>query len=256
MSMANSTYFRRILIIEDIENESIYDVIGRMEVLIEIFNKDKNYHQLIPFLYTYYLVTKAVVEKYTSQKKFFANIEELEKLDVYFASLYFKPLLAYLENRNIPKPWQTYFEYTSTNGIPFLQLMLGINAHINADLFTAIKILNYKYEKDFFLINDILLDVMPKSMKFLIKEHDLVGVSSIVFKNFIENEFHLVVERWRSEAWANAKLSSLSANQYKINNQTEEIGKNLIDIFNDLYHLKGIMTGLNKVNSLSVGLIR
>lgn len=251
MPNAQILQFKKILIIDDLDKESIFNVIGRMEILIEHFSENKIYHHLLPFLNTYYLVTKAVVKKYTSEKNFFTNTKDLERLDVYFASLYFTPLLKFIETGTAPKPWETYFKYTSNDGIPFLQLILGINAHINSDLYFSLSKLNYNYEKDFFRVNDILQEVIPESMKFLIKEHDLIGFGSIFFKDFIEKEFHLVIENWRSEAWANFKIHSDGNIRHKLNDKTEKMGEELISLINELYHLKNLSTDLNKINNLS-----
>ena len=127
--------FRQVLQIKDLKSETIFDVIGRMEVLLEYFKSKPRHKNLVPFLETYYLITKAVAEKQLKHPKFFRDPKSLGKLDVDFANLYFKPLKIYLETGRTVKPWQKYFEYCEQkNGLPFLQMFLGMNAHINADL--------------------------------------------------------------------------------------------------------------------------
>lgn len=240
---------RKLLTIENPKTETIYTIIGRMEVLLKHFKDNKDMNSLAPFLETYLLVTLAVAEKYNLKKSFFKDFKSIEKLDVYFASLYFKPVLEYIENNNSIRPWQTYFKYISNSrGIPFLQILLGINAHINADLYTAISRLKYSNEKDYFLVNDILLEVIPDVMKILIKKHDLLGFGSIIFKDFIVNEFHQVIEKWRSEAWANHLIKGDSS---EIINKTEDLGIYLKKIVTEIYQYKNPLL-INKINHSSI----
>jgi len=71
MYTKDTSEMSRLLRIANPHNATIYDVVGRMEVLLDIFTKDRRYHSLLPFLKTYYLVTKAAAEKYSQKKHFF-----------------------------------------------------------------------------------------------------------------------------------------------------------------------------------------
>lgn len=240
---------RKLLTIDDPKDETIYTIIGRMEVLLKYFKENKELATLAPFLETYLLVTIAVADKYNLKKSYFNDFKSIEKLDVYFASLYFKPVLDFIETGKLTKPWQSYFKYISQpNGIPFLQILLGINAHINADLFTSISKLKYSNEKDYFLVNDILMGVIPDVMKILIKRHDLLGFGSLIFKNFITNEFHMVIEKWRSDAWANYLIKN---NSNSIIENTERLGDELTNIVTNIYTHKNPLL-INKINNSSV----
>ncbi len=249
MPLQDNFSLRKLLAITDPKNETIYTIIGRMEVLLKYFKENKKHSSLAPFLETYLLVTIAVAEKYNLKKSYFSNFKSIEKLDIYFASLYFSPVLDFIENGKSTKPWQSYFKYISdANGIPFLQIILGINSHINADLFTSISNLKYANEKDYFLVNDILMEVIPDVMKILIKKHDLLGFGSLVFKDFITNEFHMVIEKWRSDAWANHLIK---ADPNKITENTEKLGDELTMIITNIYNHKNPLH-INKINNLSV----
>jgi len=240
---------RKLLTIDDPKDETIYTIIGRMEVLLKYFKENKELATLAPFLETYLLVTIAVADKYNLKKSYFNDFKSIEKLDVYFASLYFKPVLDFIETGKFTKPWQSYFKYISQpNGIPFLQILLGINAHINADLFTSISKLKYSNEKDYFLVNDILMEVIPDVMNILIKRHDLLGFGSLIFKNFITNEFHMVIEKWRSDAWANYLIKN---NSNSIIENTERLGDELTNIVTNIYTHKNPLL-INKINNSSV----
>ena len=244
MSRLNITELQRLLHIPDPEKESIFGVVGRMEVLLDIFENEPHYHSLIPFLKTYYFVTKKAAEKYIEKKHFFQDLRDYEVLDVYFASLYFEPLSGFLIERSYDTPWKAYFDYCSRDdGIPFLQMLLGINAHINGNLYTALVDLKYPHERDFFLVNDILQEVFPEVISFMaFSEHDIFSAGGLVLKKFFQSEFHTVIEKWRSEAWANAyyrrakKLTSQKDTElYRhITEKTEQIGQKLIGDFENI----------------------
>lgn len=246
----NNFDFEKVLHISSQEN--IYSVIGKMETLLEFFKSNPKYKSLCPFLETYLLITKSVAEKYSLKKSIFQNLPQLQNLDIYFAKLYFQPLLKYLKTKEKTKPWKTYFEYCELeNGIPLIQLMLGINSHINTDLFMSLKKINYKSEKDFFQVNNILLDSIPKVMKMLISKHDPVGFGGIIFKDFIEKEFHIIIESWRSNAWANYKLKS---EENLITENTEKMGKEIINIITNIYNLHKPL-GIFHLNHISINKI-
>ncbi|MBP9716463.1 MAG: hypothetical protein KBD51_00815 [Candidatus Levybacteria bacterium] len=240
---------KKLLVLNNPKEETIYTIIGRMEVLLQYFKDNKEKSSLAPFLETYLLVTIAVAEKYNLKKSYFKDFKSVEKLDIYFASLYFGPVLKFIEKGDLTKPWQSYFKYTSDpNGIPFLQILLGINAHINADLYSSISKLKYSNEKDYFLVNDILMEVIPDVMKILIKKHDLLGFGSLIFKDFIINEFHMVIEKWRSDAWANHLINK---DPDEIIDNTEILGNYLVSIVTEIYHHKNPLL-INKINNSSV----
>jgi len=210
--ITNKSQLRELLTINHPDKETMYGIVGRMEVLIDFFAKEPAYHSLIPFLTTYFYVTKASIEKYTHYRHYFWNLRDHETLDIYFATLYFKPLLRFLLEGKCESPWKQYFLYCQKpDGIPIIQILLGVNAHINTDLYAAVVNLPYKHEHDYFLINDILQEVVPNVMKYLTySRHDLFGLTGLTFKDFIINEFHSVIERWRSEAWAHAIITKRS----------------------------------------------
>jgi len=255
--LINNHQLEKLLIIEDYKKETIYGIIGRMEVLLDFLSKHPPLFGLIPFLKTYYYVTRASADKYVLYKHYFSNPGDYQLLDVYFASLYFKPLLNFLRDNQHHSPWQQYFHYCiKKDGIAFLQIMLGINAHINADLYKALIDLDYNHKNDFILVNKILTEVQPEVLKFLAMDHDLVGLSGIAFKDFISTQFETTILRWRIEAWSNASnLNTDKALDYKkILEQTEELALKLINSFTDIYHLKNLPTSIRNVNSLSVKL--
>jgi len=253
----NKTQLRSLLVIDDPEKETMYGVIGRMKVLLTYFDRKQEYSSLLPFLKTYYYVTEAGAEKYLKYKHYFYNLQDFVKLDVYFATLYFKPLFLFLTEGELVKPWQTYFHYCRRgDGVPFLQMLLGINAHINADLYTALIDLEYKHQGDFFLVNDILQEVTPSVMRYLaFAKHDILGLTGLIWKDFALTEFHNIVERWRSEAWAHAQLTSKDNKQVMQTNvieQTEEMGKLLLIHLTGIHRLHTIPEVVSTLHTLSL----
>jgi hypothetical protein len=257
-SLKNKSQFEKLLIIDDLKKETIYGVIGRMEVLLDYFLGTPTFYPLIPFLKTYYFVTKKSADKYVFYKHYFYSLKDYEALDVYFASLYFEPLLRFLENKEVAPPWAHYFEYIQKpGGIPFLQIILGINAHINSDLYKVLVDLKYSHVGDFFLVNKILREVAPDVIKFLAMEKDLVGIGGLVFKDLIHSQFENTILKWRSDAWINSRRTTKAnypSNYESISENTEKIAVKLIQDFKNIYSFKNIPSVIREVNALSVNL--
>lgn len=252
----NKSQLHRLLIIDNPRKESIYSIVGRMEVLIDMFSKRHELRGLLPFLKTYYFVTRQAGEKYILYKEYFDHPKDYEILDIYFASLYFKPLYAYLEEHAYHKPWQHYFHYTTkSDALPILQILLGINAHINTDLYASLVHLKYDHTADYLRVNTILKEVMPDVLRLLAKEHDLVGLSGLMHGELIHTEFKTIIERWRLDAWQNAqRTTSANAQIYfrTIANNTEAVAEQLVKSADDLTHFKHVLTSVIKLHTLSV----
>ena len=222
----------------DTAQETIHGVIERMEHLLEFFKNEHAYKRLIPFLETYYIVTKTVLKKRMDPPHFYDKPDDLERLDVYFASLYFQPLKKYIETGKSEPPWAGYFSYCEKDGIPFLQMLLGINTHINSDLCTSLIASGYSNRRDYLVINNILDEVTPKIMRFLaFSAHDIFGLGGMIFRRLMEKEFYKTVVEWRQNAWDNALTISTARNmdyQNKLFKCTEETCSRLINIFHEL----------------------
>lgn len=232
--------------------ESVYAVVGHMQLLQDYFFKHPEYYGLIPFLHTYYTVTKAVAGKTD-----FKNPIALEQLDIHFASLYFNPIQQFLNNQTEHiSPWKTYFAYCKkAKGNAFLEMLLGINAHINSDLAVTLYELPYRERDDFQRINTILSDVIPEVMKFLAKEyHNLFALGGIVFPHFTHDEFADIVVRWRTQAWNNAQhLQQLPEAEaiISLHTQTEDVAERLISLFSSPAHF---LAHKSELEALSVSL--
>ncbi|MDZ4284992.1 MAG: DUF5995 family protein, partial [Patescibacteria group bacterium] len=236
--------------------ETIYGVLGRMEVLLDCFRSNERYQNFVPFLEVYYLMTKAVAEKHVMKKHFYKDFASMERLDVHFASLYFKPLRVFLETGRAMRPWQHFFLYCDQeNGIPFLQMLLGINAHINADLCRTLAALRYDQREDFFAIDRVLEEVLPEILAYLaFHEHDVFACAGLLFKKFFVDELHAIVVRWRHDAWENshAFMHVRRPLWAKVHAATEQLGEELINIFEGIRRARRLQTAMPELHTLSV----
>ncbi len=223
----------------DIKNETLFGVIGRMESLKDLFYSKSEYNHLIPFLKTYIAVTRSVQDHLSINKNFYKKPRLMEQLDVFFSSLYFSPLKQYLEKNIEKSPWKVYFDFCEHGpDIPFIQLLLGINAHINADLYTTLIKLDYTVEEDYMKINEVLGELIPDIMRYLaFEEKDLLGFGGVVLKDLYEKEFRNIVLRWRIDAWENFKKSKADGKDHtlKIRAQTEILATQIVLLWDELF---------------------
>ena len=102
----------------------------------------------------------------------------LARLDVIFATLYFKAIADSLSGNSIPSSWQALFEARQRTGIDRIQFALaGINAHINHDLVLALLAIDSEMHQgfsadtpehqDYQHVNDLLQAVLPQALTFL-----------------------------------------------------------------------------------------
>lgn len=237
-----------------LKGKTTQDVVGVMESLRIHFKKHKE-KSFIPFLETYFIVTCKVLDKKINRKGYFKNLESLDKVDSIFASLYFEFLKKYIEKGEGKTPWKNYLKYCKRkDGKTFVQMLLGINSHINGDLPFALYKSNYKNKKDFMKINLILKNIIPEVMEFIFSfGNDFLGLGGIVFKKEYEKYFKKIVVRWRKNAWNNyKKLNSenLKSKSLEIKKQTEDVALEIIEIFEEIYKIKKI--GKNKKRLLKL----
>lgn len=233
---------RQLLIIKSPQQESVVNIVGRMEVLLDYFKQQPRHTGLVPFLQIYALVTKAVVQGSLGKANYFHNPAAVETLDVYFASLYFQPLLKFLDGQTkLPTPWRTYYSYCrSGRQNAFVELLLGINAHINGDLPICLAHLRYQELDDFKKINRILSELVPAVMYFLtVHYHNTLALGGLVLPQFTHEEFYRLIVQWRAQAWHNAALITPVQYQHQkrsIHKQTEAAGEQIIKLFRSPEH--------------------
>jgi len=220
-------------------DDSIFDVVGKMEIFEDIALKNSNTKllRILSFHHTYLLITKAVADK-TYATNAFKNEQLTQKLDIAFAKKYFHALKAYVLKNEYITPWKSFYKLIdSDNYEPFTSLVAGINAHINGDLGQTLVDVNYfKYSDDFLLVNNILLEALPPVFQYLAYERrDIFGMATLILHELAEREFEKVIVKWRDQAWKNALLIHENKDFIKkVHEKTELIG----DEINSLIHFK------------------
>lgn len=102
----------------------------------------------------------------------------LNRLDVIFATRYFKAIADSLSGNPIPSSWQALFEARQRTGIDRIQFALaGMNAHINHDLALALLAINNEMHQgfaagtpehqDYQHVNDLLEAALPQALTLL-----------------------------------------------------------------------------------------
>ncbi|MFB6244839.1 MAG: DUF5995 family protein [Candidatus Nanohaloarchaea archaeon] len=208
------------------EDDSIDDFVEKLEELKK-FLKEKNRDSLLPFLEAYLRITRDVRE--FSEEGEFDDPEALERLDLEFGRLYLEPMKKYLAKGEKQEPWENYFEYVEQeDSIPLLELALGINAHINADLATAIERTDYRNREDFEKINKILRkNLRPVLVHLAVKHRDptsfgVLGVPPLALKGLGR------VREWRDFTWRNARSPDFSVEE--VNKKTEFNAGEMIEL--------------------------
>lgn len=242
----------KILYHKVMDPDDIYRVLGRMEVYLDICETDPKLHGISPFLYTYSLITKTVAVKRLERNCIFQDKDSLEDLDIYFAELFFAPFMQYLKTGIAPAPWKTFFEYCGdSNGQPFLQMLLGINAHINGDLANALINTKADNRHDFLMINQILHGEIPSILKYLIWRKDWIALGAYALPAETDRVFRDIIVQWREDAWHNYQVMLKSrhpeAALEDLHNQTEKLAEYLISIFDAGQWQKKLLFNMNNI---------
>lgn len=157
-----------------IHARTIPEVIERMEEIEKLLSDDDG---LKAFNFLYKKVTEAIHRD--AKKHRWKNKEWMIHLDVDFAKLYFKGILACIEkDKEAPKVWQLLMDNRFKEGLSPVQFaLIGVNAHINRDLMLAVvssheKIFSSPCNEtrehfDYFRVNEILDKIEVGAMKTL-----------------------------------------------------------------------------------------
>jgi hypothetical protein len=237
------------------ENEDVYALLGKMEMLIDFFAETKVYHGFLPFLKTYHKVTKKVCHYIALHKDYFETPDKIILLDEIFARKYLAPLKIFLLADARIKPWQSYYYYCEREHNAFVQLLLGINAHINGDLALSLSESKFESRSDYIKVNEILAELVSEVVNdLLINEHDLFAATGFVLRPIADKEFRAIIIKWREDAWSNYQMlkGHQQQGQVKISENTEEVAAKIIDLFRNLglTNLPGLIRELGKLSVL------
>lgn len=216
--------------------ETMYGVVGRMEALRTLVASRPEYRSLLPFLEVYYRVTKAVVAAHGTQSERFRDPHALERLDVYFASLYFSAVYSFLNSGECVSPWRGYFAYSQKpHQSAFVSMLLGINAHINGDLAHALAMSGYSQYEDFIAINEILKKQIRAMLVHLATTHgDAISAAAWFLPSRTTALFESTIVEWRSTAW---RFAAQGTNVSLLWQRTEGAAEQIEDIFASPLHL-------------------
>jgi len=237
------------------ENPSVHQIRGRMATLLDYYEDSNDFQSLASFMYVYHSVTSSVADHMIERDGFFDHPDELESLDAEFAELYFSPLRDFIREDKTPEPWETYFKYCSRDDSrPAVEMLLGINAHINADLLHALHIQDYRDREDYQRINEILEEQLQRAMIYLARKHDIAGVFGMVDRKMAYREFRNLVVRWREDTWKNYQKiceDEWEEHQEEIFKETESVGRKIVQLEEEFNYLNLYKT-IRKANELEV----
>lgn len=253
MSHSNELASIKQLLTFDVKTEDIFSIQGRMRALNEYYKSNTDLAYLRDFLKVYSLVTEKVVDSRFGKEKFFTNVNQLNKLDVIFCKYYFDAVEDYIFKGTTRSPWVNSFRISSEHNAPFVNVLLGINSHINGDLPICLYELNFANKGDYDKVNAILNAVIPNILSYLAFERmDFFGTFSLFAKKFIEEEFNTLIVNWRDNAFENYQKLKKSKNPQKdikiIRESTETISENIYNIFkNEIINPIRLIKDLNNL---------
>lgn len=233
----------------EIEVQSIESVASTMRDLRNYLENQRR-TSMLPFLDAYLKITEEVIEE--KNKGHFEKPEQLVELDIRFAELYFEAVEAYLEKGEKKQPWKTYFEYIEReDSKPVLELLLGINAHINADLTQVLEEQEYDNLKDFKRVDNILRkSLYPVMAKIGVERRDIelfgiIGLPLVTWTGLKR------IQSWRSLSFKNSNKHDFDL--LEVREQTEKNAENLIDLRHE-YTPQGVLRKPFKVLKTGVKL--
>ena len=233
----------------EIEEQSMESVAETMNELRDFLEKQGK-TSMLPFLDAYLKITEEVIHE--KERGSFEQPERLTKLDIRFAELYFDAVEKYLEEGEKKSPWETYFDYIERDDSkPVLELLLGINSHINADLTQVLREQQYDNLEDYKKINPILRrSLYPVMAKIGLERRDiesfgLLGLPPAPWAGLKR------IQRWRSLSLKNSKKKDFDLE--KLREVTEKNAETLIDLRHN-YTPKGVVRKPFKALKTSVQL--
>ena len=238
------------------DDPSIHEIRGRMATLLDVYEDSEELNGLAQFLHVYHAVTSTVADREV-EEEFFDRPDALESLDETFASLYFDPVRRFVSEGEMRRPWKTYFEYCSGGGgRPVIKMLLGINAHINADLAHALYIEDYNQKEDYEKINGILRSELSSSMHYLARKGDAAGFLALFDKPLAHREFRKLIVNWRELTWINyqkLEADGFEDHREELYSQTEEVAQEIIELEKGFDYLN-LYSTVKKANNLKVKL--
>lgn len=197
---------------------SIDDVVSRMQAVASAIPGPDG---IADFNRLYRKVTEEVGRSVDART--FEDAAFITRLDIVFASRYFRALSQHLSGGGAPRSWRALFESRHRSGVSALRFAVaGMNAHINFDL--ALSLVEAAAERgivldvgtpqhrDYERINRLLGDTMPAAKVWF--STGLIGVADEVLGPKDDHVAIWSIERAREAAWVHAEtLAALQGAQ-------------------------------------------
>ena len=206
------------------EPETVSELLNKMEEFENLLDENDK-ESFLPFLRAYIKITRKVQERID----YFNEPETLEALDLNFGELYFEAMEAYFLEGKKRQPWRTYLNYVEReDSRPLIELLLGINAHINADLSILIDEMDYSEEQDFQKVNRILLEALyPVILDTAVKRKDPESLAFIGSGPLPIIGLKKII-KWRKNAW-----NSQNMDKEEVLRETEIKASELVSLRHD-----------------------
>ena len=124
----------------------------------------------------------------------------IQKLETSFADYFFRSANAFAEGTTVPEEWKAYFKDTSLT--PLQYQLLGINAHINGDIWQALvsafsleEIQNGK--KSYFEFNRELINQYKEFYNWSVSENASIKLLHTATAGFDKLYGEKMLKRWR-----------------------------------------------------------
>jgi hypothetical protein len=187
------------------------DIDGVIDNLTEIVNGALHDGDRIGYFASLYRqVTVAI--RAAIQTNEFDDGERMNRFDTAFGNRYFDALDAWRHDQKGPRCWRETFRLLGESDTIIVQhLLLGVNAHINLDLAVAAANTSpgdsiQSLERDFFLVNDILVSILAQIQDALDHLSPFMSLLDEFGGRSDERILDFSIRTARREAWQNALL--------------------------------------------------
>lgn len=178
------------------------------QALVKTSNPTLNNNKVALYCATLYLTTTDSLLSYISQNRFVDTVF-IKKLATDFGNQFFNAYNFRNNSDSLSKAWHFAYLPIETQISEFQLLLLGINAHINCDLYAAL-VANYSHQNkkviahDFFLIDQIFLDVTQAIVAHIFTAPGITEADKKMLKRTI-NHYKSLGTYCRKRAFQSAK---------------------------------------------------
>lgn len=187
---------------------TIAEVVDQLEDVVEVAVEQGD---RVGFFASLYRQVTVEVER-AILRGAFDDGPRMSRFDAAFGNRYFAALDAWRRGSDCTAAWdETFLHCDVGDSIVLQHLILGVNAHINLDLAVAAAEVApgaaiEDLERDFFLINDILVDVLDRVQGALNGVSPFLGLLDLVGGRTDEKILEFSVKRARAAAWESARI--------------------------------------------------